>query len=215
LIQTQPRKDLLIPLDQFGGGKAPRKAGFLRVVLDQVRRGVQAAMNGPGGTEIQHLRQPVLAHGLHHLLGQLRHALGLDGADGHDRDAQRLGEPLHIHGSAVDAHLVHHVERHDHGQAQFQQLQRQIEVAFEIGGVHDVENPVGMAVQQKIPRDGLLLRVRPEGINPREVDNQDVFIPLYASRFLVHGHAGKVPHMLAGTCQNIEQRGFAAVWVSG
>jgi hypothetical protein len=47
--------------------------------------------------------------------------------------------------------LVHKIDRHDHRALQLQKLDRQIHVAFQIGGVHDVDDRVGRSVSPPAP----------------------------------------------------------------
>ena len=96
------------------------------------------------------------------LVHQLRHALALGGGNGHHRDAQLPAHPLHVHGAAVGPDLVHHVQGQHHGHPQLQQLQRQVQVALDVGGVHDVDDAVGFLVEDVVPGDDLLGRVNGE-----------------------------------------------------
>ena len=71
---------------------------------------------------------------------QLIHALILGGRDGNDRDAQHGLHLVDAHRAAVAAHLVHHVQRQHHGGVQLHELHRQVEVALDVGGIHDVDD---------------------------------------------------------------------------
>ena len=42
-------------------------------------------------------------------------------------------------------YLVHHVQRQHHGHLQLQQLQGQVEVPLDVGGVHNVDDAVRLA----------------------------------------------------------------------
>lgn len=75
-------------------------------------------------------------------------------------------------------HHVHHVQRHHHGQADFNELGGQIQVALEVGGVHDVEDGVGFFIDEIIAGNDFLKRVRRERVDAGKVLNDDFFIAL-------------------------------------
>ena len=62
--------------------------------------------------------------------------------------------------SPVLPDLVHHVERDDDRHADLHELQRQVEVALDVGGVHDVDDTIRLFLDEKIPGDDLLAGVR-------------------------------------------------------
>ena len=146
---------------------------------------------------------------------QLRHALPLGRGDGHHRHPQVPAEAPHVHRAAVCPQFVHHVQGDDRGTAQLQQLQRQVEVALDVGGVHHVDDAVRLLVDDEVPGDDLLLGVGAQGVDARQVHRRAVFEPAHLARLLLHRHAGEVSHVLVGARQGVEQRGLAAVLVSG
>lgn len=52
---------------------------------------------------------------------------------------------------------VHHIDGDQHRRAHLQQLRREIEIALQIGGVDDVHDQAGLARENKIARDPLVL----------------------------------------------------------
>ncbi|VFS32938.1 Uncharacterised protein [Enterobacter cancerogenus] len=56
----------------------------------------------------------------------------------HHRAAQTGRERIDINTQVLLFRNVEHVERDDAGNAQLKQLQRQVEVTLQVGGVHDV-----------------------------------------------------------------------------
>ena len=154
-------------------------------------------------------RAEVLAHGRllepRHMQGvvhQLGRALVLGRRDGDDGDAQQL------------LHLVHHVEGQHHGHAQLHELHRQVQVALDVRGVHDVDDAARALVQQETARDHLLARVRRHGVDARQVGDERLGMALDAAVLAIHRHAGKVAHVLVRAGQLVEQRGLAAVLVA-
>ena len=143
---------------------------------------------------------------VHRLIDQLGHAFVLRGRDGHDRHTELPAHELDVDRTAVVAHLVHHVERNHHRDAQFQQLERQVQVSLDIRRVYDVDDAVGFAVEDEVARDDLLLRVWPNGVDTRQVNDACVLNPSDFPRLLLHRHARKVSDMLIGPRKRIEQR---------
>ena len=215
LVQGQTVRQVIAALDELGGAEPGRNADAVGVIGDQVHHRVDAAVDGGVvGAEVRDLGQypaPGRGQGLVH---QLRHALALGGRNGHHRDAQLPAHPLHVHGAAVGPDLVHHVQGQHHGHPQLQQLQRQIEVALDVGGVHDVDDAVGLLVEDVVPGDDLLLGIGPQGVDARQVHHGAALFAPYFAGFLVHGDAGEVAHVLVGAGEGVEKRGFAAILIA-
>ena len=58
------------------------------------------------------------------MVHQLADALVARGANGNDWHAQQTLEQVDVNGTAVGRHLVHHVERDNHGAIELHKLQR-------------------------------------------------------------------------------------------
>ena len=142
----------------------------------------------------------------------------------------------------MTAHLVHHIQGHHHRPAQLQQLQRQVQVPFQIGGVHNVNDHIRLIPDDEISGDDLLHGIRTEGINARQIDDGHVAVLIghrlallllpahppgkahvgllavvmvqHGAGLLLHRHAGPVAHMLVGAGQLIEKSRLAAVLVA-
>ena len=113
-VQLQSSFDQLITLHQLGGGKPQRQTGALGVVLDQVGRGVDAAVYRAvlaigGIAEIDAAGDLAVAGHMQGMLHQLVDALALRGGNRHDRNAEHGLHLVDADGAAVFAHLVHHV----------------------------------------------------------------------------------------------------------
>ena len=155
----------LVTLNQLGRRKTHRDMRRRGMVLDKVGDAVNAAMQRAavwtiGRAEVQAtgaLAEPRHVQGMIH---QLADALVAGSANGDNRHAQQALEQVDVHGAAVGRHLVHHVERDNHGTIELHKLQRQIQVALDVGGVDDVDDGVGMLVKDKLTADNLLACVR-------------------------------------------------------
>ena len=88
LIQRKPGRDILVALHQLGRGEAEGDTCRLRVILDQMRHGVDAAVHRPIVAEVVNLWQLTCLCGLYSQLGQLVNAFIFCGADWDDRDTQ-------------------------------------------------------------------------------------------------------------------------------
>ena len=197
LVQGQLIQDQLVPLHRLAGGEAHGEARPLGVVLDEVDDAVKAAVDG---AVVVPLVAEILAGGPLLVLGdvqgvlhQLVHALVLGGGDGHHGHAQELLHAVHVHGAAVGGDLVHHVHGHHHGHVHLQELDRQIEVPLDVGGVHDVDDGRGLLIKDEAEGLGMAL--------------DDAVLP-------IHGDAGEVAHVLVGAGELVEEGGLPRVLVA-
>ena len=164
-IQVKRLGYQLVALNQLGRRKTHRNMRRRGMVLDKVGDAVNAAMQRAavwtiGRAEVQAtgaLAEPRHVQGMIH---QLADALVAGSANGDNRHAQQALEQVDVHGAAVGRHLVHHVERDDHGAVELHKLQRQVQVAFDVGGVDDIDDGVGGFVQDELAADDLFARVR-------------------------------------------------------
>ena len=215
LVQSQPCPDVLVVLNELGGGEAHRQARGLGVVLNLVDHGVDAAVYRPGGAEVVDSRQGLIPGRRHGDADQLLHAVILHGGDGDHRDTQGSGHGLDVDGAAAGGDLVHHVQGQHHGDAHLQQLEGQVQVPFDVGGVHNIDDAVGPLVENKVPGDDFLRRVGADGVDARQVHHRAVLLPSDGAGLLVHRHAGKVAHVLIGAGELVEEGGLTAVLVAG
>ena len=119
----------LVALNQLGRRKTHRNVRRRGMVLDKVGDAVNAAVQcaavrAIGRTEVQAtgaLAEPRHVQGMIHQLADTLVAGSANGDNGH---AQQALEQVDVHGAAVGRHLVHHVERDDHGAVELHKLQR-------------------------------------------------------------------------------------------
>ena len=219
-IQVKRLGHQLVALNQLGRRKAHRDVRRHGMVLDQVGNAVDAAMQcaavrSIGRTEVQAtgaLAEPRHVQGMIH---QLADTLVAGSANGNNRHAQQALEQIDVHGAAVGRHLVHHVERDDHGAVELHKLQRQVQVTFDVGGVDDVDDGVGVFVQDELAADDLFARVRRQGVNAGQIGNACLGMVTDGAVLAVDRHARKVTDVLVGARKLVEQRGLTAVLVAG
>ena len=111
-------------------------------------------------------------------------------------------------------HQVNHIHGDYHWQSQFDKLGGEIQIPFNAGAVHNVEDDVGSFIYQVSTGHHLFQGVGRQGVDARQVLNGDIPAALETALLFLNGDAGPVAHGLAGASQVVEQRGFAAVWVA-
>jgi len=133
-----------------------------------------------------------------------------------DRHLQAPGEFLGIDLDAPPGRCIDHVERQYQRNAQFEELDSQVEVPFQIGGIHNVDDDCGPVIDEKIPSYQFFQRVSRQGVGAGQVHHPNLMAIQVAEPFLLfHRDAGIVPHMLAGTGDFVEEGGLAAVGIAG
>ena len=208
-IQVKRLGYQLIALDQLGRRKAHRNVRRHGMVLDQVSNTVDAAMQrtavrAVGRTKVQATRalaEPCHVQGVIH---QLADALVAGSANGDNRHAQQALEQIDVYGAAVGRHLVHHVERDDHGAVKLHKLQRQVQIALDVGCVDDIDDGVRALVEDELTAHDLFTCVRRQRINTRQVGNVRLGVVADGAIFAVDRHAGKVTDVLVGARQLVE-----------
>ena len=130
-----------------------------RLILDDMGDGVNRLMN-LASTKIQVLRDFFLFSGCDQLIHKFADAFVFARGNRHDRNPQKFAELFHMDRIAAGPYLVHHVEGDDHGLAQLHQLEGQIEISLDVGGIHDIENAIRIFIQDKVAGDDLLGGVR-------------------------------------------------------
>ena len=148
-------------------------------------------------------------------LGSSLGALALQCADLNCLAAQLAAQLLQVDLIAVLADQIDHVDRHNNGDAQLDQLSGQVEVALNVGAIDDVQDGIGLLLDQVSTGDDLLQRVGRQGVDTGQVLDDDIFIALQLAFLLFHGNAGPVANVLVGAGQVIEQGSLAAVRVTG
>ena len=219
-IQVKRLGHQLVALNQLGRRKTHGNVRRRGMVLDKVGDAVNAAMQRTavwtiGRAKVQAagtLAEPRDVQGMIH---QLTDTLVAGSANGDNRHAQQALEQVDVHGATVGRHLVHHVERDDHGAIELHKLQRQVQIALDVGGVDDVDDGVGVFVKDELSADDLFARVRRQRIDTRQISDARLGVVTDGAVLAVDRHAGKVTDMLVGARKLVEQRGFTAVLVAG
>ena len=155
-----------------------------------------------------------LGSGSSHLSGFLA-ALVLQSADLNGLAAQLFAQLLQVDLIAVLTDQVDHVDSHDHGDAQLDQLGGQVQVPLDVGTIDDVQDGIGLLADQIAAGDDLFQSVRRQGVDTGQVLDDDILRAFQLTLFLLNGNAGPVADVLVRAGQCIEQGRFTAVRVAG
>ena len=131
-----------------------------------------------------------------------------------DRAPEALGKRLGIDLVAVLLHEVGHVERHDHGHARLDNLEREVQVAPEVGGINDLDDHIGLAAHEVVARDALLGAVGAERVDAGKVGDDHALVGGELGLLLLDRNAGPVAHIAVLARDLIEQCGLTAVGVT-
>ena len=135
--------------------------------------------------------------------------------DRHDGYAQHFGEAVQVYLHAALFDDVHHVQRHDHGLAQLEELQGEVEAALERARVHHVYDDVDLVREDEAAGHRLLHRVAREGIGARQVDEMYVrAVEVELALHLLDGDARPVRDLEVRAGVGVEERRLAAVGVA-
>ena len=138
------------------------------------------------------------------------------GAGPHRRDPQFRRELCQVHPDAFFLRFVHEVDA-DHGPAgELQDLEDQVQVPLQGGGVADDDGCVGLPEAEEVPGRRLLRRLGKEGVGPGEVHQGAVEAAVCtASAGVGHGFSGPVAGVLLHAGEGVEHGAFPHVGVSG
>ena len=142
-------------------------------------------------------------------------AAAFQGRYGDDRHAEHFRQTVQVdfHTPLLDD--IHHIQGDDDGLAQFQELQGQVEIAFQGRCIDDVDDDVDIVTEDEITRNLFFHGIRRQAVRPGQVDEVDVITVGIDGAFdLFDGDAGPVGHFEVGPGVGIEQSRLAAVRVA-
>ena len=211
LAEVQLSLHLVITLKQLDG--VPAQEAVIDLALNGLLD-VGDSMLDAAGEDVGQLACLALLGSGNGQFGGLVAALVLQGGDLDGLAAQLVGQLLQVDLVPVLADEVDHVDGHDHGDAQLNKLGGQIKVTLDVGAVNDVEDGIGLFVDEVAAGNDLLQRVGRQRVDTGQVLNHDVVVTLELALLLLNGNAGPVADILVRTGQAVEQGGFTAVRVA-
>ena len=161
LRQFQCVSHHLIAFCQFAGSKAQRHVYVLAVVFDKVHDGMQTAVNSVviGMTEVLSLWTFLIAGDVEGVFYKLVNTFVLHCRYWHYGNSKQRLHAVDAHRTTIGFELVHNVQCNHHRHAQLHQLQREVEVALDVGGINDVYYRCGMLVEDVAAAYHLFARV--------------------------------------------------------
>ena len=162
------------------------------------------ALSRVGRAKIDAFGHLSIQRDMHRMIDELVDAFILYRGNGHHGNAERGLELVDAHRSAVGTKFVHHVQRKHHGNIEFHELQRKVEVSLDVGRVDDIDNDRGRIVDEKIARNDFLIRIRRQRIYARKVNHGRLGVATQLAFFFVDRHAREIAHMLVRACELVE-----------
>ena len=212
LVELQLVHDLLVALEQLDG--IPAQEAVIHLALN----GLFDVGNGVLHAAGEHMGQLSSLGSLcssHSSLCSSLGALALQCADLHRLTAQLCAQLLQVDLITVLAHQIDHVHSHDHWDAQLDQLGGQVQVTLNVGTIDDVQDGIGLLLDQISTGNHFFQRVRRQRVDTGQILNDNILIALQLAFLLFHRNAGPVADILVGAGQIVEQGRFTAVRVAG
>ena len=116
------------------------------------------------------------------------------------RNSQHLRKTVKIDFHSSFFHHVHHIKCQHNRFPQFDQLQGQIQIAFQTGGIHHIHNYIYLIAHQALSCHLFFHCIRSQTVCTRQV-NQLEFLPFIScfSFFFLYRNAGPVGHFQIGS----------------
>jgi len=207
---AQLREHLLVALQVLDGVVALQLGRhFLRQVGLEVRDERLEVLREAG-----RLRRLAVARGHLGRGHDLVDALALQRRDLDDRQRERLRKRGGIDLVTALAHDVHLVQSDHYGHAELHELRRQVQVALKVRRVDDINDNVRLALDQIIARDDLLVGIRRQRVDARQVHDLHLGVGPQLARLAFHGNARPVAHVLVVAGELVEQGGLARIGVA-
>ena len=152
---------------------------------------------------------------VHGRMEQDAQTAALQGRYGDDRHAEHFRQAVQVDFHAPFFDDVHHIQGDDDGFPQFQELQGQVEIAFQRRRVDDIDDDVDIVTEDEIPRNLFFHGVRRQAVRPGQVDEMNVIAVGIDGAFnFFDGNAGPVGDLEVGPRIGVEQRRLAAVRIA-
>ena len=126
----------------------------------------------------------------------LRHTGALECRDFYDPAAKLFGKLCGIDLVPVLFHDVHHIDGNDNGDTEFGKLGSQVQIAFQIGAVHDIQDRIRPFADQIVSGDDLFQRIGGERVDAGKVCNDDVVIFFQLAFLFLYRDARPVAYKL-------------------
>ncbi|CCJ99879.1 hypothetical protein BN130_2607 [Cronobacter malonaticus 507] len=137
----------------------------------------------------------------------------------HHRAAKAGRQRVNINADILLFSDIQHIERDHARNAKLQQLQRQVEIALKVGGVHHVYQHVRLTAKDVVAGDLFIERGlrgdSGERVGARQIDQRHLMTGRREAAFLtLDRYACPVAHALPRAGELVKQRGFAGVGIA-
>ena len=218
ILQFKGFQNHLITLRQLGSRETERNTRALRMILNQMHDSVDTSMYCASfiirTAEIHLSGTFLIFRQMQGMVNQLIDPFVFCRGDRNHRHPQQFFHFIDSDGTAILPHLIHHIQRDHHRNIQLHQLHRQVQIPFNIGRIHDIDNSLRFFPQDKFPCHHFLTAVRGHGINTRQIGDQCVGMSLNRTVLPIHGDTREITHMLVRSRKPVKQRCLSAVLIS-
>ena len=204
LVKAQLFGNRGISLNQLCCGKADRNTCLFRMILNLMANRMDTTMHRARGAKIINLRILPVPCNMERRLQQLLNSFIFNRTDGNNGNPQLLTHAADIHCAAIIAHFIHHIQRQNHGDVHLNQLQGQIKISLDIGCIYDIDNAIGLFIQNKISGNDFLTGIGTDGIDSRQIHHRAILLPADFTDFLIYRYSGEIADMLIGACQLVK-----------
>ena len=204
--------DLVVALEQLDS--VPAQEAVIDFALDGLLDVSDGVLNA-AGEDVGQLAALASLCSSHSSLCSSLGAFALQCADLNSLTAQLGAQLLQVDLIAVLADEVDHIDSHDHGDAQLDELSGQVQVALDVGTINDVQDGIGLLLDQISTGDDLFQSVRRQGVDTGQVLDDDILLALQLAFLLLDGNAGPVADVLIRAGQIVEQGSLTTVRVAG
>ena len=143
-------------------------------------------------------------------------ALLLSGNGAHNRNTQPFRKPGKVYPDSLAPGFIHQVDANQNAGCDFQNLQNEIQIPFQAGGVAHHHHGFRRSGTQVASGHLLLGRMGHERVGARKIGQPVGFRSQAAfSLSCGNGFPGPVAGVLPQAGEGIEQGGFSYIWVSG
>ena len=152
--------------------------------------------------------------GLNHLrsfLDEGLDAFACPSGNFHNRAANGFSKDFRIEDISVSPRDVHHIDGHEDGNPQFHELCRQVEVAFKVAAINDIQDGIRPFLYEVGAGNDFFQGVRGKGIDPRQVLDEDLGMTNQGPFLFFNRNARPVANELIGSSEGIEQGRFARI----
>ena len=114
-----------------------------------------------------------------------------------DRHTQEIAQLLDVQLVTFCLQLIVHIQRHHHSEVHVDDLGGEVQIPFNVGCVHDIDDDIRHIVYQILAHIELLRAVGGKRVRSRQVHKHELVSLIFErALFGIHGHAAVIAHVL-------------------